>query len=102
MSDLHLEAHPQFQVAPAPGADLLVLAGDIGSYQPGSRLQGEATLRYFGFRVYHARLWTLPDFRANQSAEQQAASKKLWWDSEKGELGPAWSDPRSYSGGIVE
>lgn len=37
---------------------------------PGSRLQGEATLRYFGLRVYHARLWTLPDFRASQSAEQ--------------------------------
>ncbi|CAM3834885.1 metallophosphoesterase [Paracidovorax anthurii] len=38
LSDLHLEAHPAFQPSPAPGADLLVLAGDIGSYQPGSRL----------------------------------------------------------------
>jgi len=38
LSDLHLEAQPQFQFAPAPGADLLVLAGDIGSYQTGSRL----------------------------------------------------------------
>ena len=38
LSDLHLEAHPQLQVAPAPGAQLLVLAGDIGSYQRGSRL----------------------------------------------------------------
>jgi len=37
---------------------------------PGSRLQGEATLRYFGLRVYHARLWTLPEFRASQPAEQ--------------------------------
>ena len=37
---------------------------------PGSRLQGEATLRYFGLRVYHARLWALPDFRASQPAEQ--------------------------------
>ena len=37
---------------------------------PGSRLQGEATLRYFGLRVYHARLWTLPDFRSGQSVEQ--------------------------------
>jgi len=37
---------------------------------PGSRLQGEATLRYFGLRVYHARLWTLPDFRASQPADQ--------------------------------
>lgn len=38
LSDLHLEAHPAFTPVPAPGADLLVLAGDIGSYQPGSRL----------------------------------------------------------------
>lgn len=37
---------------------------------PGSRLQGEATLRFVGLRVYHARLWTLPDFRAEQALEQ--------------------------------
>lgn len=39
MSDLHLEAHPAYRPHPAPGAELLVLAGDIGSYQPGSRLE---------------------------------------------------------------
>ena len=33
LSDLHLEANPQFIAEPAPDADLLVLAGDIGSYQ---------------------------------------------------------------------
>ncbi len=38
LSDLHLESHPHFTAAPAPGADVLVLAGDIGSYQPGSKL----------------------------------------------------------------
>lgn len=38
LSDLHLEIHPHFRPSPAPGADLLVLAGDIGSYQPGSLL----------------------------------------------------------------
>ncbi len=38
LSDLHLEAHPHWTAQPAPGADLLVLAGDIGSYQPGSQL----------------------------------------------------------------
>ena len=37
---------------------------------PGSRLQGEATLRYFGLRIYHARLWTLPEFRDRQPTEQ--------------------------------
>ena len=38
LSDLHLEIHPAWEPTPAPGADLLVLAGDIGSYQPGSLL----------------------------------------------------------------
>jgi predicted phosphodiesterase len=33
LSDLHLEANPGFKAEPAAGADLLVLAGDIGSYQ---------------------------------------------------------------------
>lgn len=33
LSDLHLEANPGFEATPAPDADLLVLAGDVGSYQ---------------------------------------------------------------------
>lgn len=33
LSDLHFEANPGFVPEPAPDADLLVLAGDIGSYQ---------------------------------------------------------------------
>jgi predicted phosphodiesterase len=33
LSDLHLENNPGFVAEPAPGAELLVLAGDIGSYQ---------------------------------------------------------------------
>jgi predicted phosphodiesterase len=41
LSDLHLEAHPHWLATPAPGADLLVLAGDIGSYQAGSLLTDE-------------------------------------------------------------
>jgi hypothetical protein len=38
LSDLHLESNPHFRPQPLPGADLLVLAGDIGSYQAGSLL----------------------------------------------------------------
>ncbi|MGH8803947.1 MAG: metallophosphoesterase [Polaromonas sp.] len=38
LSDLHLEADPHFKAQPLAGADLLVLAGDIGSYQNGSLL----------------------------------------------------------------
>ena len=39
MSDLHLEVHPHFRPEPAPGADLLVLAGDIGAYQARHQVQ---------------------------------------------------------------
>ena len=38
LSDLHLESNPYFKPRPLPGADVLVLAGDIGSYQQGSLL----------------------------------------------------------------
>ena len=41
LSDLHLEVHPHFVPTPAPGADLLVLAGDVGSYQGGSLLKDD-------------------------------------------------------------
>lgn len=41
LSDLHLEVHPHFTATPAPGAHVLVLAGDIGSYQYGSLLPGQ-------------------------------------------------------------
>ncbi|WP_298933565.1 metallophosphoesterase [uncultured Ramlibacter sp.] len=40
LSDLHLEVHPHLRPKPAPQAELLVLAGDIGSYQAGSQLEG--------------------------------------------------------------
>lgn len=38
LSDLHLETHPNFIPQVAPLADVLILAGDIGSYQVGSML----------------------------------------------------------------
>ncbi len=39
VSDLHLENDPGFFLQPVPGADVLVLAGDVGSYQAGSQLK---------------------------------------------------------------
>ena len=39
---------------------------------PGSRLRGEASLRFFGMRIYHARLWVGPDFRADKPTEHPA------------------------------
>lgn len=47
LSDLHLESNPHFSARPTPGADLLVLAGDIGSYQNGSLL-GSLGIADFG------------------------------------------------------
>ena len=38
ISDLHLERCPDFVAKAGPNVDVLVLAGDIGSYQVGSRL----------------------------------------------------------------
>jgi predicted phosphodiesterase len=40
LSDLHLENDPERRFTAAPDIDLLVLAGDVGSYQAGSKLIG--------------------------------------------------------------
>jgi len=40
-SDLHLERYPAFVPAIHPDTDVVVLAGDIGSYQSGSRLNDD-------------------------------------------------------------
>src|SRR3954468_9177247 len=57
LSDLHLETQPEERVAPEPGAELLVLAGDAGSDQPGGPLPGED----FGLeRFAPARGWPVP------------------------------------------
>lgn len=39
LSDVHFEHHPNLAPYIDPGADIVVLAGDIGSYQEGSLLQ---------------------------------------------------------------
>lgn len=41
LSDLHLERQPDFMPQAADDVDVLVLAGDIGSYQPGSLLRSD-------------------------------------------------------------
>ena len=60
LSDLHLETHPHFVPQPAAGADVLVLAGDIGSYQTGSMLldHGDADFGLARFSPLHG--WPTP------------------------------------------
>ena len=60
LSDLHLETQPGFVPTPAPDADVLVLAGDIGSYQPGSALPALGD-RDFGLARFSPRQgWPVP------------------------------------------
>ncbi len=54
LSDLHLESNPLFVAQPLPGADVLVLAGDIGSYQQGSALL-ERGIEDFGLARFSPR-----------------------------------------------
>ena len=60
LSDLHLEANPGFVPRPAPGADVLVLAGDIGSYQAHSALtaSGDTDFGLARFSPLHG--WPTP------------------------------------------
>jgi len=60
LSDLHLESNPTFMPQAATGADVLVLAGDIGSYQAGSALAlaGDADFGLARFSPRHG--WPSP------------------------------------------
>ena len=60
LSDLHLESHPDFQPRAAPHADVLVLAGDIGSYQPGSALSARGVADFGLARFSPLRGWPVP------------------------------------------
>jgi len=95
LSDLHLETQPEVQVAPVPGAELLVLAGDIGSYQPGSRLPGED----FGLeRFAPARGWPtpvlfIPGNHEYDNLDYDAAHERLRATCER--LGITWLERES-------
>lgn len=52
LSDLHLEAQPDWTARAAAQADVLVLAGDIGSYQNDSRLQDARVTEFCLERAY--------------------------------------------------
>ena len=60
LSDLHLESHPDFHARPATGADVLVLAGDIGSYQGGSDLTARGDTDFGLARFSPLQGWPTP------------------------------------------
>ncbi len=60
LSDLHLETHPDFVPEPAPDADVLVLAGDVGSYQAGSGLTALGDSDFGLARFSPLRGWPVP------------------------------------------
>ena len=51
LSDLHLEREPDWQAKPLADIDVLVLAGDVGSYQANSKLRDDD----FGLRRFSPR-----------------------------------------------
>lgn len=46
---------------------------EVTEHLPGGTLAGQARLRYWGFEVYEAQLWTPPSFRASQYAQHPLA-----------------------------
>lgn len=52
---------------------LPVKPAEIRSALPEARMVGSAVLRFFGLRVYEARLWAGPGFRAEDYAQQPFA-----------------------------
>jgi len=90
LSDLHLEAHPHFVPSPAQGADLLVLAGDIGSYQKGSQLDdGDFGLaRFSPLRGWPTPVLFLPGNHEYDLLDFDAAHARLRDTCER--LGMVW------------
>ena len=102
LSDLHLETHPHWRATPAPGADVLVLAGDVGSYQNGHRMPDA----HFGLSQFSPlQGWPTPvifvpgnheydgmDFdEAHQRLQQSCAELGITW-LERSSLVMPWPD----------
>ena len=90
LSDLHLEAHPHWQPTPSPGADLLVLAGDVGSYQAGSQLRDEdfGLARFSPLRGWPTPVVFVPGNHEYDAQDFDAAHSRLRATCER--LGLIW------------
>lgn len=61
---------PAFADTPIPA--------ELHNTLPQARLQGSGVLRFFGLRVYEARLWTTPGFAADDYARQPFALELIY------------------------
>lgn len=57
----------------APSALVPPAPEEVAVELPAARLQGQATMRYLGFEIYEARLWTAPDFSPTHYASHAFA-----------------------------
>jgi len=102
-SDLHLERYPDFVPFIAPDTDVVVLAGDIGSYQSNSRLRE----RDFGLGRFsplrpgapRARVLYIPGNHEFDSLEYDEAYARL--RATCAELGIEWLDRETIVIGAV-
>jgi predicted phosphodiesterase len=103
LSDLHLEREPDWQPKPLPDIDVLVLAGDIGSYQANSRLEGDDFgLRRFSPRAPGApwkRVFYLPGNHEFDARDYDATYARL--RALCGELGIEWLEREVITVGKV-
>jgi len=80
-SDLHLERYPDFRPRILPDTDVVVLAGDIGSYQSNSRLPGDdfglARFSPLGEGAPRARVLYIPGNHEFDSLEYDEAYLRL-------------------------
>ncbi len=103
LSDLHLEREPDWQPRPLPDIDVLVLAGDIGSYQANSRLvDDDFGLRRFSPRAPGApwkRVFYLPGNHEFDARDYDATYARL--RALCGELGIEWLEREVITVGKV-
>jgi hypothetical protein len=93
-SDIHLERYPDFLPRIAADTDVVVLAGDIGSYQSNSRLQGDdfGLARFSPLRpdAPRARVLYIPGNHEFDSLDYGEAYARL--RATCGQLGITWLD----------
>ncbi len=78
MKRRHLLAAAVTPLAMTPALSAPAMPAELQGTLPNARLRGSGVLRFFGLRVYEARLWALPDFDADDYARQPFALELLY------------------------